>query len=112
MTIGQSGGANGFRNTLHERRCVRQPLGYEPPTVADELLTGLLTTKQIARMWRVVPMTIQNWRRRGCPSVVIPGDRRAAVRWRLEDVVEWHKRKKHHIPKWVLGQVTRARAGG
>lgn len=53
-------------------------------------LESLWTTQDVARVFRVTPMTIHLWRQnRGMPAIVIPGEGRPAVRFREDDVCEW-----------------------
>lgn len=70
-----------------------------------ETLDDLLTIRKVARLFRVIPLTVRNWRARGCPSVVIPGDERYAVRFRLRQVVEWRLKNGRRVPKRIRALV-------
>jgi len=65
------------------------------------MLTNLLTTSMVCKIFDVKNMTIWNWRTKETdplPTVIIPGDRRHNVRFDLGQVEEWAKRNKKNMP--------------
>jgi hypothetical protein len=52
-------------------------------------LEGLLTTQDLCRKYNVTAMTINHWRRRGMPAVVIDGSERDTVRFVPEETCRW-----------------------
>lgn len=62
------------------------------------MLDDLLGTRQIAALLGKHPLTIDNWRDRGCPYVRVLGGERASVRFRLADVVRWAQANGKDLP--------------
>lgn len=83
-------------------------MGFDANGIASTY-SDLMTTTGLARLFRVSRVSINNWRNRGCPCVLIPGDRRAAPRYILSDVVKWRESKKAKVPSWVRSRLSRAR---
>lgn len=73
------------------------------PTPIDHLLT----TVGLARLFRVSRVTVNNWRRSGCPCVLIPGDSRDVPRYDLGAVVAWRDAKRRPVPSWVKSRLAR-----
>jgi phage terminase Nu1 subunit (DNA packaging protein) len=57
-------------------------------------LKGLVTTQHLARKYNVTSMTIDHWRKRGMPAVVIDGTRRDTIRFVPDEVSSWVKSKR------------------
>lgn len=72
---------------------------------------ALLTPVALARLFRVSRITIGNWRRAGCPVVLILGDRRDFPRYELGAVVRWRESKGRPVPGWVRARLTRQARG-
>ena len=71
-------------------------------------IAQLLTTVALARLFRVSRVSINKWRNRGCPCVLIPGDARDTPRYVLSDVVAWRDRVGGlPVPGWVRSRLSR-----
>lgn len=58
--------------------------------MVEEVLTGLMTTGEVARLFNRDKQTVNVWRReKGLPFVRIPGDARDTIRYRRAAVLEW-----------------------
>lgn len=68
---------------------IANPLEVEQETV----MKNLVTTHQLARMFRRAPITVMLWKRNeGLPYVSIPGDNRPAIRYDMDQVTAWANR--------------------
>ena len=65
----------------------------------EESVKHLLTFRQVAKMFNVSEMTLYIWKRyRGLPTIQIPGDGRAAVRFHPVDLQKWARREGIAVP--------------
>lgn len=56
----------------------------------EKHLASLWTTTDVARLFGVTPMTVSLWRtNKRLPTIVIPGDSRAAIRFDRDEVMKW-----------------------
>jgi hypothetical protein len=55
------------------------------------LIDRTLTTQDLCRKHNVTAMTINAWRRRGLPCIVIKGDRRPSIRFVKTESADWIK---------------------
>ncbi len=61
----------------------------------DRLLDGLLTVQDLTAEHKVTEMTINHWRQRGLPSIVVKGGKRTAnVRFVPSEVKSWLQSRK------------------
>jgi hypothetical protein len=72
----------------------------------NSALSDLLTTQDVAELFRVTPMTVHLWRSGGLDAVVIPGSRfarpandagRPAVRFERRIILSWAQRTGRRI---------------
>ena len=62
----------------------------------DAVLAGCITVQDLCKRYKISQMTALNWRRRGCPAVVIPGyERTSTVRYVPSEVKQWLKTNGH-----------------
>ncbi len=62
----------------------------EQPSQVVETIPGLVPERTICKLFRKIPLTVQNWRAtRGLPYVRIEGDARDTIRYRLDAVRAW-----------------------
>ena len=90
------GGTITTRRKISDSGSVRRPKPKREvvPKVV-EYMTDFATDKDICQFFRKTTVTIREWREsRGLPFVVIPGDGKNLIRYRLELVIPWATREK------------------
>lgn len=50
-------------------------------------MPNIVNRKELASIFKVTPITIDNWKRKGMPALVIGG----ATRYDVDEVLEWAK---------------------
>ena len=76
-----------------------------PRRTPNKRLGDLLTTRELARLFKVSRIAVNNWRNKGCPCVLIPGDARDTPRYVVADVVAWRESLGRKIPAGVRRSV-------
>lgn len=66
-----------------------------------EVLADFVTAAHLRELFRVSEQTIALWRKhKGLPYVVVPGDKRGSIHFRLERVRRWAESR--HVKMYVV----------
>jgi hypothetical protein len=63
----------------------------------ERAINATWTTQKLCREMNAGPMTIQVWRSKGLPCIIIMGDKRPSIRFNPKEAKQWiktHRKKK------------------